>query len=135
MSASIPLSQHLSKLRVHKSKKPEPETVRSTTDRDSANNTNNNNKTKSNEVEVRPEDITLPQTFVVKCLGRRDAGGLWGIKHTRKPVDEMVAQARYVRKLTRCRVPFPGLRSAAKLHFRIWRQDFDVMCCEGTFGE
>ncbi|XP_068239304.1 low density lipoprotein receptor adapter protein 1-like isoform X1 [Palaemon carinicauda] len=38
--------------------------------------------------------LPLPQEFVVKYLGRRDAGGLWGIKHTRKPVDEMVAKAK-----------------------------------------
>ena len=30
----------------------------------------------------------------MKYLGKRDARGLWGIKHTRKPVDEMVALAR-----------------------------------------
>lgn len=40
------------------------------------------------------ERLPLPQEFVVKYLGRRDAGGLWGIKHTRKPVDEMVAEAK-----------------------------------------
>ncbi|KAK4296111.1 hypothetical protein Pmani_031373 [Petrolisthes manimaculis] len=38
--------------------------------------------------------LPLPQEFVVKYLGKRDAGGLWGIKHTRKPVDEMVARAK-----------------------------------------
>lgn len=32
--------------------------------------------------------------FLVKYLGKRDARGLWGIKHTRKPVDEMVGLAR-----------------------------------------
>ncbi|CAL4103999.1 unnamed protein product [Meganyctiphanes norvegica] len=36
----------------------------------------------------------LPQEFVVKYLGKREAGGLWGIKHTRKPVDDMVSQAK-----------------------------------------
>lgn len=35
----------------------------------------------------------LPQTFQVKYLGARDATGLWGIKHTRKPVDALVAAA------------------------------------------
>ncbi|XP_076055737.1 uncharacterized protein LOC143033939 isoform X2 [Oratosquilla oratoria] len=38
--------------------------------------------------------VTLPQEFTVKYLGRRDAGGLWGIKHTRRPVDEMVLEAK-----------------------------------------
>ncbi|XP_015602662.1 uncharacterized protein LOC107271315 isoform X2 [Cephus cinctus] len=36
----------------------------------------------------------LPQTFQVKYLGSHDARGLWGIKHTRRPVDNMVASAR-----------------------------------------
>ena len=32
--------------------------------------------------------------FLVKSLGKAEAKGLWGIKHTRKPVDEMVTAAR-----------------------------------------
>ncbi|XP_050669296.1 low density lipoprotein receptor adapter protein 1 [Leptidea sinapis] len=36
----------------------------------------------------------LPITFQVKYLGQSDARGLWGIKHTRKPVDLMVAAAK-----------------------------------------
>ncbi|KAJ9592993.1 hypothetical protein L9F63_015363, partial [Diploptera punctata] len=36
----------------------------------------------------------LPQTFQVKYLGQRDARGLWGIKHTRRPVDSMVSAAK-----------------------------------------
>ena len=36
----------------------------------------------------------LPQVFQVKYLGSHDARGLWGIKHTRKPVDSMVAAAK-----------------------------------------
>lgn len=36
----------------------------------------------------------LPMTFQVKYLGQSDARGLWGIKHTRKPVDLMVAAAK-----------------------------------------
>lgn len=39
-------------------------------------------------------DINLPSSYVVKYLGCRNARGLWGIKHTRHPVDEMVAAAR-----------------------------------------
>ena len=34
------------------------------------------------------------QDFIVKYLGKKDARGLWGIKHTRKPVDDMVGLAR-----------------------------------------
>lgn len=36
----------------------------------------------------------LPQTFNVRYLGFREAKGLWGIKHTRKPVDTMVASVK-----------------------------------------
>ncbi|KZC08629.1 PREDICTED: uncharacterized protein LOC107186805 [Dufourea novaeangliae] len=36
----------------------------------------------------------LPQVFQVKYLGSHDARGLWGIKHTRRPVDNMVAAAK-----------------------------------------
>ncbi|CAG9766478.1 unnamed protein product [Ceutorhynchus assimilis] len=36
----------------------------------------------------------LPLTFVVKYLGNFPAKGLWGIKHTRKPVDSLVSQAK-----------------------------------------
>ncbi|XP_014271789.1 low density lipoprotein receptor adapter protein 1-A [Halyomorpha halys] len=42
-------------------------------------------------VDVKEE---LPQTFSVKYLGWREARGLWGVKHTRKPVDSMVAAAK-----------------------------------------
>lgn len=40
------------------------------------------------------EVVKLPQTFAVKYLGKREAHGLWGIKHTRKPVDDMVNAAK-----------------------------------------
>lgn len=36
----------------------------------------------------------LPQTFTVKYLGSREAKGLWGIKHTRAPVDSLVSAAK-----------------------------------------
>ncbi|CAH0387547.1 unnamed protein product [Bemisia tabaci] len=36
----------------------------------------------------------LPGSFLVKYLGTRESRGLWGIKHTRKPVDAMVAAAK-----------------------------------------
>ncbi|XP_015172485.1 PREDICTED: uncharacterized protein LOC107064363 [Polistes dominula] len=36
----------------------------------------------------------LPQVFQVKYLGSHDARGLWGIKHTRQPVDNMVSSAK-----------------------------------------
>ncbi|XP_048523567.1 uncharacterized protein LOC125504909 [Dendroctonus ponderosae] len=36
----------------------------------------------------------LPLTFMVKYLGHYPSKGLWGIKHTRKPVDNLVNQAK-----------------------------------------
>ncbi|KAL3287689.1 hypothetical protein HHI36_002156 [Cryptolaemus montrouzieri] len=36
----------------------------------------------------------LPMKFVVKYLGWEPARGLWGMKHTRKPVDSLVTKAR-----------------------------------------
>lgn len=36
----------------------------------------------------------LPQVFNVRYLGFREAKGLWGIKHTRKPVDAMVTSVK-----------------------------------------
>uniref|UniRef100_A0A2P2HZD2 Low density lipoprotein receptor adapter protein 1-B-like n=1 Tax=Hirondellea gigas TaxID=1518452 RepID=A0A2P2HZD2_9CRUS len=53
--------------------------------------TDNQQKT---TIQQDPVTISFPQMFEVKYLGRRDAGGLWGIKHTRRPVDEMVASAK-----------------------------------------
>ena len=44
------------------------------------------------EGQVTFED--LPITFQLKYLGQHDARGLWGIKHTRRPVDIMVAAAK-----------------------------------------
>lgn len=44
--------------------------------------------------ESSQETVRLPATFGVKFLGKREARGLWGIKYTRKPVDEMVALAK-----------------------------------------
>lgn len=36
----------------------------------------------------------LPQVFNVRYLGFRESKGLWGIKHTRKPVDAMVTSVK-----------------------------------------
>uniref|UniRef100_A0A8D8SK71 PID domain-containing protein n=1 Tax=Cacopsylla melanoneura TaxID=428564 RepID=A0A8D8SK71_9HEMI len=36
----------------------------------------------------------LPQSYTVKYLGNDEAHGLWGIKHTRKPVDNLVSRAK-----------------------------------------
>ena len=43
------------------------------------------------------EPVRLPQSFVVKYLGKREAEKLWGIKYTRGPVDAMVAAAKGMR--------------------------------------
>ena len=37
--------------------------------------------------------FTFHQDFLVKYLGKRDARGIWGIKHTRRPVDDLVGLA------------------------------------------
>lgn len=44
--------------------------------------------------------ISLPQRFVVKYLGFRETSNLWGIKYTRRPVDEMVSDAKKVLSTT-----------------------------------
>lgn len=52
----------------------------------------NNNETVTPEVQVTVKD--LPITFKVKYLGSQYARGLWGIKHTRRPVDHLVSAAK-----------------------------------------
>jgi len=50
---------------------------------------------KRTEAEDIMENVeNIPGEFTVKYLGKKDARGLWGIKHTRKPVDDLVALAR-----------------------------------------
>ncbi|XP_059619997.1 uncharacterized protein LOC132263979 [Phlebotomus argentipes] len=49
-------------------------------------------KESKDEMEVKVSD--LPMVFKVKYLGKQKGNGLWGIKHTRKPVDKMVAAAK-----------------------------------------
>lgn len=46
--------------------------------------------------EMSETRVQLPQIFIVKYLGKRPATRLWGIKHTRKPVDEMVQAAKSI---------------------------------------
>ena len=36
----------------------------------------------------------LPQSFVVRFLGKRPCNGLWGIRNTRRPTDELVMEAK-----------------------------------------
>lgn len=63
-----------------------------------ANNNNNNIKDVADALSTptRPAATqpSLPQSFAVKCLGWRESRGLWGVKHTRAPVDAMVGAAR-----------------------------------------
>lgn len=63
----------------------------------------------SMSIEGGQETVRLPATFGVKFLGKREARGLWGIKYTRKPVDEMVALAKNLK---------PGT-SLPHLHFKV----------------
>lgn len=51
----------------------------------------------SPSLESAQETVRLPATFAVKYLGKREARGLWGIKYTRKPVDEMVGLAKVLK--------------------------------------
>ncbi|TRY68502.1 hypothetical protein TCAL_11276 [Tigriopus californicus] len=84
-TTSVPVTQHLSKLKVHKSSK----------SGNKAKNVPSLNPPEDVSSEpTNPGDVTLPQTFAVKGLGKRSTGGLWGIKNTRKPVDDMVMEAR-----------------------------------------
>lgn len=56
------------------------------------------NREKIKSMNAQPSTSTaveeLPQVFNVRYLGFREAKGLWGIKHTRKPVDAMVASVK-----------------------------------------
>ncbi|XP_032784130.2 uncharacterized protein LOC116921877 [Daphnia magna] len=63
----------------------------------------------SMSIEGSQETVRLPATFGVKFLGKREARGLWGIKFTRKPVDDMVALAKNLK---------PGT-SLPHLHFKV----------------
>ncbi|XP_058062111.1 uncharacterized protein LOC131212314 [Anopheles bellator] len=54
--------------------------------------TNINNNNDSPDVQVTVKD--LPISFKVKYLGCQPATGLWGIKHTRLPVDHLVSVAK-----------------------------------------
>ncbi|KAF2368905.1 PTB/PI domain [Trinorchestia longiramus] len=76
----------------------------SSADVDRNNRTDKKSSTKCSEkaekIAIKSDEalaVTFPQTFEVKYLGRREAGGLWGIKHTRRPVDEMVASAKEIK--------------------------------------
>lgn len=70
-----------------------------TTNNNSASSNNNNNSiaTNNNEAQTPEVQVTikdLPITFKVKYLGSQFARGLWGIKHTRRPVDHLVSAAK-----------------------------------------
>ena len=66
-------------------------------------------RTTSANAAMEQEKIRLPAIFAVKFLGKREARGLWGIKHTRKPVDDMVTLAKNLK---------PG-DSLPHLHFKV----------------
>ena len=93
LMTSTTLSQHLSKLRVHKSSKTEM-ADNNNIDVEANKQQKQQQQQQLAKAPVTPEEVKLPQYFQVKYLGKRDAKGLWGIKHTRKPVDDMVTAAR-----------------------------------------
>lgn len=49
---------------------------------------------KEDKDHVKMTEHDLPQVFILKFLGWEEAKGLWGIKHTRQPVDKMVNTAK-----------------------------------------
>ncbi|XP_076325127.1 uncharacterized protein LOC143233103 [Tachypleus tridentatus] len=62
--------------------------------------------------------VSVPNTFHVKYLGKRPALGLWGIKYTRQPVDEMAAAYRaslpnMSRPILKLEVSFEGITVSA----------------------
>uniref|UniRef100_A0A023FRQ0 Putative low density lipoprotein receptor adapter protein n=1 Tax=Amblyomma cajennense TaxID=34607 RepID=A0A023FRQ0_AMBCJ len=59
------------------------------------------------------DEVTLPGFFVVKYLGVQDATGLWGLKHTRRAVDDLVAAAKSG-KLTSAHMPMVKLEVSEK---------------------
>lgn len=59
------------------------------------------------------DEVTLPGLFVVKYLGVQDATGLWGLKHTRRAVDDLVAAAKSG-KLTSAHMPMVKLEVSDK---------------------
>lgn len=71
-----------------------PANMSATTNNNNNNNSiaTNNNEAQTPEVQVTIKD--LPITFKVKYLGSQFARGLWGIKHTRRPVDHLVSAAK-----------------------------------------
>ncbi|KAF6204082.1 hypothetical protein GE061_002422 [Apolygus lucorum] len=58
----------------------------------------------------------LPQTFTVKYLGCREARGLWGIKHTRAPVDSLVSAAKTPGALPPALMSFTVTSEGCTLH-------------------
>ncbi|KAB7504323.1 hypothetical protein Anas_04116 [Armadillidium nasatum] len=59
---------------------------------------NHQPKLQQKENQNEASSKTLPQEFKVKYLGKKEATGLWGIRHTRRPVDEMVNEAKKMAK-------------------------------------
>lgn len=59
------------------------------------------------------DEVSLPGCFVVKYLGVQDATGLWGLKHTRRAVDDLVAAAKSG-KLTSAHMPMVKLEVSEK---------------------
>lgn len=57
------------------------------------------NEQNSVSAKPQPEDVkSLPQLFRVRFLGKRATTGLWGIKHTRKPVEDLIDATRKLKE-------------------------------------
>ncbi|CAG0897385.1 unnamed protein product [Darwinula stevensoni] len=77
-----------------------------------------------------PSEVPLPCKFTVKALGWRDAMGLWGIKHTRAPVDELVANAKKLKQgdslpFVQLEVRSDGVHVSAQSKSRLVRDHLD----------
>lgn len=63
----------------------------------------------------------LPQGFVCKYVGSKPCSGLWGVRHTRKPVDELVTELRGMGEgedlpLVNVKVSMEGLKATMHIH-------------------
>lgn len=63
----------------------------------------------------------LPQGFVCKYVGSKPCTGLWGVRHTRQPVDQMVTELRKLGEgedlpLVNIKVSTEGLKATLHVH-------------------
>lgn len=63
----------------------------------------------------------LPQGFICKYVGSKPCSGLWGVRHTRTPVDELVTELRSMGPdedlpLVNVKVSMEGLKATIHIH-------------------